>query len=68
MSDPTASPNQSGDDENWIEKAKEDLEEIGKEIDTAKSEFNAEHKHVETFIDGLGNDEADEDAADEAMP
>jgi hypothetical protein len=64
MSDPT----QQSDDENWIEKAKEDLEEIGKEIDTAKNEFAAEHKKVETFIDGIGNDEADEDAADEAMP
>jgi len=64
MSDPT----QNSDEENWIEKAKEDLKEIDAEIDTAKSEFAAEHKKVETFIDGLGNDDTDEDAADEALP
>ncbi len=75
MSDPSPSQNESppqdqggDDDDNWIEKAKEDLEDIGKEIDTAKSEYAAEHKHVETFIDGVDVDEPDEEAADEAMP
>jgi hypothetical protein len=49
MSDPGPTAAES---EEWVEQAREDLDEIQDEIDEARREFDAEHAHKETFIEG----------------
>lgn len=61
MSDPNAPSETAEAAENWVDKAKDDLEEIQDEIDVARKEYDAEHKHPKTFID-------DDDAANRANP
>jgi hypothetical protein len=56
MSDPGPT---AAEGQEWVEQAREDLDDIQHEIDDARREFEAEHPHVETFIEGAEGEDDD---------